>query len=199
MVWPRDASILYTVRTVDLLSGLYTHLDDWGHHLVFGHEHLGTLHHKPLTGDPLFAVGIVLGHERIEATLHSNDGLNVLTHGKLLQMIISLKHHFTQACACKPQRFEALFLPAHIIPTMTQAVVVEVQRKERLPPFTPSNFKCQLQVLHIDNGRWIRSLDKPHSTGITIQSYTAPTLSRLSRNSVHPPADVVLLSLRVLL
>mmetsp|Transcript_8221 Transcript_8221/g.23499 ORF Transcript_8221/g.23499 Transcript_8221/m.23499 type:complete len:253 (+) Transcript_8221:1506-2264(+) len=137
----------------DLLAGLNAHLQVRHQHGVLGQLDLRMPHDEPLAGAPLLLE--VRRLRVLEAALHADNGLLVLAHGKLLEMIVGLEHHLAHTGASDPLGLESFPLHrcAWVAALSGARGVHGVQREQRLAPLDAANLERQREVLQIHRRR----------------------------------------------
>mmetsp|Transcript_66352 Transcript_66352/g.194192 ORF Transcript_66352/g.194192 Transcript_66352/m.194192 type:complete len:281 (+) Transcript_66352:2322-3164(+) len=189
-----------------LLSSLHAHCHARDQDVTVRHEDLRILHNEPRTSRPELVHP--LRFREVEGALHADDGLLVLAHGQLLQVIVRLEHDLPKAGAHEPLWLEALLL--HGAVTVFLAVQ-GVQRELRLPASLQAHLECQREVLQVDACCWLCSLHNAHCARFLVERQAAQAVlggeivsqlacrARVPRRSVRSPADAVLLALLLLL
>mmetsp|Transcript_55097 Transcript_55097/g.172758 ORF Transcript_55097/g.172758 Transcript_55097/m.172758 type:complete len:444 (-) Transcript_55097:45-1376(-) len=213
VVRARKPRILHATRAVDELSGLHAHVDARGEDISVRQTHLGAPHHKPLAGNPTpMMAGAPILPEHVETALHACDGLRVLTHGELLEVVVGLEKDLTEARAAQPLRLEALPLPAGVsVARPAHGAVVWIQGEEGFASLAPPHLDGDRQVLQIHAGGWVARMDELDRTGAPLQRHAAHALERreaqrqarqgpaAGSTALQCPTDAILLAVRLLL
>mmetsp|Transcript_43303 Transcript_43303/g.123443 ORF Transcript_43303/g.123443 Transcript_43303/m.123443 type:complete len:334 (+) Transcript_43303:1931-2932(+) len=110
VTWPRKKLVHEPMRAFLLLPSLNAHGHPWDQDAVLGHHDLRLPHDEPLPGIPVLVRPVAIG--KVEATVHANNRLLILTHRKLLQVVVRLKEHSTDTSCCQPLRLKSLDLRA---------------------------------------------------------------------------------------
>mmetsp|Transcript_50853 Transcript_50853/g.108912 ORF Transcript_50853/g.108912 Transcript_50853/m.108912 type:complete len:334 (+) Transcript_50853:1748-2749(+) len=187
----------------NLRTSLDTHLDARNEHIVLCQLDLRILDKKPLAGGPRLREVLV----QIEGALHADDGLIALAHGELLQVVVGLEKHFSDARACQPRRLEHL----EQVCVMIISRIGRVQGEPRLPALVDTHLKSDRQVLQIDIGCWFdarRNIEGREALVIFMQHQAAHALWQgtqlqplrgyhIAGDALYLPPDVVLGALRL--
>mmetsp|Transcript_45105 Transcript_45105/g.84643 ORF Transcript_45105/g.84643 Transcript_45105/m.84643 type:complete len:319 (-) Transcript_45105:763-1719(-) len=160
VTWSREGLVLDAVGPHFLLARLHAHPDSWHQDIAFCQQDVRLAHHKPLAGAPVLLEVSALGE--FPAAPHSHHGLLILTLGQLFQVVVSLKEHLADTCACKPIGRVDLCLHT----ALCQATFRHywVQRKDWLPPLSQAHLQGERQVLQVHG---LRRLERGrHSHGV---------------------------------
>mmetsp|Transcript_77911 Transcript_77911/g.174684 ORF Transcript_77911/g.174684 Transcript_77911/m.174684 type:complete len:297 (-) Transcript_77911:969-1859(-) len=197
VILPSHLEILQLALLIhDLLPGLDTHFAVWKQDVVLCNLHFRLLHDKPLTGSPLLLDALLLGE--VEATLHADNGLLVLTHRQLLQMVIGLEEDIAHARALQPVRLKALHLHG-----ILRFCVDWIQGELRLPALLDADLQRNGKVLQVYRSCRVHGRRHTHVAGALIQHQAAKALRHRAPgqsccstgvvgNPLRLPADVVL-------
>mmetsp|Transcript_24696 Transcript_24696/g.61813 ORF Transcript_24696/g.61813 Transcript_24696/m.61813 type:complete len:349 (-) Transcript_24696:1247-2293(-) len=213
MVWSGDLCVLYPVPVSHLLTRLNTHLYARNQHTFIGQLDRSLLHNEPLTCAPLLVV--LIHFDDVMSTLHADNGLLVLAHGQLFEVIVRLEHRLTEAGAGKPCGLKTLHLhpgisflgiyPSHDI----MHVIDWIQGKARLPILSQADLQSQREVGKVDSLRWICCRGWANGPCLFVEDQATHTIRRRGtiqfaqdrralRDAIKLPTDVVLLSLGLL-
>mmetsp|Transcript_60612 Transcript_60612/g.154024 ORF Transcript_60612/g.154024 Transcript_60612/m.154024 type:complete len:236 (-) Transcript_60612:498-1205(-) len=209
---PRHGRVLEAARAAELLPGLHAQRQGGRQDAVLRNLHLCLPHNKPLTARPLLRNRVVTN---LHAALHAKHRLLVCPHGQLLQMVVRLEHHLTNAGTREPLGLEALHL--HGVLGMAGAAlgaplgaplgaalgVDGVQREEGLGALAPAHLQGDREILQVDGARGLDGRHHLHSV-VLLQHQAAHTPRckstsqllrrlRIPRDAPRLPTDVELL------
>mmetsp|Transcript_173173 Transcript_173173/g.421225 ORF Transcript_173173/g.421225 Transcript_173173/m.421225 type:complete len:374 (-) Transcript_173173:240-1361(-) len=189
-----------------LLSSLHAHCHARDQDVTVRHEDLRILHNEPRTSRPELVHP--LRFREVEGALHADDGLLVLAHGQLLQVIVRLEHDLPYARTHEPSRLEALRLHP---PLRVLDQVHGVQGEEGLAALAPAHAQRQGEVLEIHGGGRLVALRHAERARLSFQRQAAeavlrgelaaelPRRGHVARHALRLPADVVGVAVRPLL
>mmetsp|Transcript_123401 Transcript_123401/g.230760 ORF Transcript_123401/g.230760 Transcript_123401/m.230760 type:complete len:233 (+) Transcript_123401:587-1285(+) len=185
----------------DLLTCLDTHLHARDQDLVLGQSDISFTYNEPLTSTPLLVHAILL--REIKATLHADNWLLILAHGKLLQVVVGLEKHITNTGARQPFWLK----PLHLHPVLVKAVrrLHGVQGKHGLSALVAAHFEGNRQILQVDSCCWLDGrparqfgeafvcLQATHSLGHQLAVQFA-RMNHVAGDAFDIPANVVLVT-----
>mmetsp|Transcript_73439 Transcript_73439/g.195126 ORF Transcript_73439/g.195126 Transcript_73439/m.195126 type:complete len:499 (+) Transcript_73439:1530-3026(+) len=200
VVRPGDARVLKAVGCHFLLPRLHAHLHKGDEDAVLRHLDLRLSHDEPLARLPLIGAADI---REVKATLHPHDGLGLLAHRKLLQVVVRLEEHVADACACQPRRLEALGLHRlHRVHGLLGGVD-RVKGEARLRALLEADLECQGQVLQVHRSCRVRRGRKakriravlelqaaePAAHGVALQ---LPCRAHVPGDHLRPPTNLIL-------
>mmetsp|Transcript_107929 Transcript_107929/g.337928 ORF Transcript_107929/g.337928 Transcript_107929/m.337928 type:complete len:207 (+) Transcript_107929:1427-2047(+) len=147
VVGARGLHVLQAVLALDLLPCLHGHSEVGYQCVVLGDLNLRLPDHEPLASIPLLHAALLLGE--VEATLHAYDGLLVLPHGELLQVVVRLEEDIAHAGALQPLRLEVLQLHAAARLRPRTGLHQRVQREGGLAALGVAHLEGQGEVLEV--------------------------------------------------
>mmetsp|Transcript_51283 Transcript_51283/g.164189 ORF Transcript_51283/g.164189 Transcript_51283/m.164189 type:complete len:306 (+) Transcript_51283:1434-2351(+) len=201
VVWPRDRGITQAVAVARyLLPSLHAHLHGRDQDVVLRKLDVRFPDDVPLAALPPLVEALRYGN--IKATLHADDWLTVLAHRELLQMVISLEEHFTNARARQPSGFKPLHLQRRL---GVVGRVPRVQRERRLHALAEADPECKREVLQVHGGAWLARLRDLHrgrgivpvlqhqaNHALRLAPIPQPAqVVRVARDALRPPADAM--------
>mmetsp|Transcript_73440 Transcript_73440/g.195136 ORF Transcript_73440/g.195136 Transcript_73440/m.195136 type:complete len:335 (+) Transcript_73440:1530-2534(+) len=205
VVRPGDARVLKAVGCHFLLPRLHAHLHKGDEDAVLRHLDLRLSHDEPLARLPLIGAADI---REVKATLHPHDGLGLLAHRKLLQVVVRLEHDLADAGALQPLGLETLDLPQVLdVARLAGGRAGQVQREERLAALRCTDTESERKVLEVDRGRRVERGEEAelgslqHQAAHALRDLLALQEARkvhIARDELLLPADVVLGPLHLL-
>mmetsp|Transcript_2479 Transcript_2479/g.6378 ORF Transcript_2479/g.6378 Transcript_2479/m.6378 type:complete len:385 (+) Transcript_2479:703-1857(+) len=154
---------------------------------------------EPLAGVPLAVVIL----EVVHAALHADDGLVILAHGELLQVVVGLEEELADARADQPRGLVALHLHPRLLALRLARHADGIQGEEGLVTTLAPHLQSQRQVLEVDGRGRLHGGGHAHCVCLLVQHEAAeaarpqvalhlPREGQATRDALRPPADVVL-------
>mmetsp|Transcript_28393 Transcript_28393/g.59129 ORF Transcript_28393/g.59129 Transcript_28393/m.59129 type:complete len:436 (+) Transcript_28393:1849-3156(+) len=191
-----------TILIDELRSSLHAHLDARNQSAVLRHLNLGLPDYEPLPTIP-FTGALELLRPVVARASHADDRLVILTHGKLLEVVVRLEEHLPDTRARQPSGLVVLHLNG-----VRVNGVHRVQRKQRLTALLHADLQCHRKVLQVHSPRRV-SRRSNVNRAILVQDQATHAAWKevesqldggadIAGDALHSPTDAVLRALGLL-